>query len=276
MFKLRLALVLLALAALTIPINRGERGNGVVSPDVLARWAAANGVTLPIGAGFTTDDGTRVTPLEGEAGIAIAPAGGRGPVLRRYLVRADRVQPGLGATIRAAMFPGGSARLAATGGGDTALLSETEVEGIYLALTSVDASARCRDPDRLCEAVHDIAVLAKLRGVPLVGPSARAVAVPLGPLVDPLAFAETGGDPQQTCGFDPGAARVPHHIAGGCTATILMRFAAGRDFALDGHQRRIVPLTQGALARYLREAIRQGLVRGGVLRGGWVAGIEAS
>ncbi|WP_109808944.1 hypothetical protein [Sphingosinithalassobacter portus] len=276
MFTLRLALVLIALAALTIPINRGEPTGGVAAPDVLARWAAANGVKLPIGAGFTTDRGARVTPLEGESGIAIAPAAGKGSVLRRYLVRADRVQSGLGAAIRAAMFPGGSARLAPTSGGDTALLGEAEIEDIYLALTSVEASARCRDPDRLCEAVQDIAVLAKLRGVPLVGPSARAVAVPLGPLVDPLAFAETESDPQQLCGFDPGAARVPHHIAGGCTATILMRFAGARDFALDGHQRRIVPLTQTALARYLREAIRQGLVRGGVLRGGWVAGIEAS
>ncbi|QIG78793.1 hypothetical protein [Stakelama tenebrarum] len=276
MLKLRLILVLIALVALAFPSNSMLPGRGRVAPDLLARWAAANAVRLPLDGSFAAENGARVTPIESGTGIAIAPADGNGPVLRRYLVPAARVASGLDRALRDAIFPGGTARVPAPPQGRPATLGEADAEGIYLVLTSVPASASCRHPDRRCEAVHDIAIVVKLRGVPLIGPNAHALAVPLGPLVDPLAFATTQVAPEPLCGFDPAAARVPHHIAGGCTAMVLTAFASARGFALDGHQRRIVPLSPAALDAYLRESVRQGLTRGGTLRGGWIAGVESA
>jgi hypothetical protein len=75
---------------------------------------------------------------------------------------------------------------------------------------------------------------------------------------------------QDSCGIDPQNDRLPHHIAYGCRAMLLLRYAADNGFGIDRKQTVLTPVTTEALETISREALRQSLYKDGKFKGALV------
>jgi hypothetical protein len=242
--------VLLGAAALLS--GCGLLGAKQPDPDGLARWGAARGMFPddPAKLGFGPADRLRKT-ADGHGMENVPTKQNPANGTRIYFVPLADLDAKLDADLRARMFPGGTATFApAEDGQPKRHIALTELDAFYVQLTVAAGNALCEKLTRACDAAHDVSLVGKLKGAPILGNKARAITV--NPIVsaDGL-IGKDIADAQTLCGFDPARDRVPTHVADGCLNQRRIQWAGPHGYTLRP-MGLVLPFTEAALKQWLR------------------------